>query len=144
MKLGKMFWISLQKLFSFLGKSHFYILDIQILWRHKMPKHKTRNIFYWITFKVNNSLINFKILKLLKFGQFAILQKKKTEKKSCNPKTSSRPFCICKELTTTSIRKWNFWSKLPIFDMHQQNYQNLSKSAHWLLQISFCRWFFEN
>ena len=45
-KLRKMFVISLQMLFSFSRKSKFRILDIQILWRHQMPKHKTRNTFY--------------------------------------------------------------------------------------------------
>ena len=30
--------------------------------------------------------------------------------------TSSRPFCVCKELSKTSIGKWNFWSKLLILD----------------------------
>ena len=44
---------SLQKLFSFSRKSNFRILDIQMLWRHQMPKHETRNTFYWITCKVN-------------------------------------------------------------------------------------------
>ena len=38
------------KLFSFSRKS---ILDVQVLWSHKMPKHETRNTFYWITWKVN-------------------------------------------------------------------------------------------
>ena len=52
-KLGKMFFISLQKLFLFSRKSNFSILDFQISWRHQMPKHKTRNIFHWITWEVN-------------------------------------------------------------------------------------------
>ena len=29
------------------------ILDIQISWRHQMPKHEPRNTFYWITWKVD-------------------------------------------------------------------------------------------
>ena len=45
MILGKMSFISLQKLFPFSRKSNFRILDIQTLWRHQMPKHKTRNTF---------------------------------------------------------------------------------------------------
>ena len=52
MKLGKMFFNSLLKLFSFSRKSNFRILDFQISWRHLMPKHKTRNTFYWITWEV--------------------------------------------------------------------------------------------
>ena len=27
--------------------------DIQVSWRHQMPKHETGNIFYWITWEVN-------------------------------------------------------------------------------------------
>ena len=51
--LEKMSFISLQKLFSFLRKSNFRILDVQISWCHQMSKHKTRNTFYWITWEVN-------------------------------------------------------------------------------------------
>ena len=50
---GKMFFISLQKLFSLSRKSKFRISDIQISWRRQMPKHKTWNTFYWITWEVN-------------------------------------------------------------------------------------------
>ena len=39
--------------FSFSRKSLFNKLDIQISWRHQMPKHKMRNTFYWITWEVN-------------------------------------------------------------------------------------------
>ena len=48
-----MFSISLQKLFLLSRKSNFRILYIQISLRHQMPKHETRNIFYWITWEVN-------------------------------------------------------------------------------------------
>ena len=44
--------ISLQKHFSFPRKKKFRILDFQISWRHQMPKTKTRNTFYWITWEV--------------------------------------------------------------------------------------------
>ena len=40
MELSKMFFISLQKLFSFSRKLKFRISDIQISWQHQMPKHK--------------------------------------------------------------------------------------------------------
>ena len=43
----------LQKLFPFSSKSSLRILDIQISWRHQMPKHRIRNTFYWITWEVN-------------------------------------------------------------------------------------------
>ena len=45
--------VSLYKLFSFLRKSNFWILDIQNSWHHQMLKHKTWNTFNWITYKVN-------------------------------------------------------------------------------------------
>ena len=48
-----MLFISLLKLFSFSRKSNFRILDIQISWRCQVPKHKTRNAFYWITWELN-------------------------------------------------------------------------------------------
>ena len=102
-----MFFISLQKLFSFSRKSTFRILDIEVSWRNQMPKHKARNTFYWITWEINTLII--------KFGQFVSYYKKKFIKrfyKNCDLKTSSRPFCVRKELSTTSVRKWNFWSKL--------------------------------
>ena len=39
--------------FSFSRKSHFNVLDIQISERQQMPKHKTSNTFYLITWEVN-------------------------------------------------------------------------------------------
>ena len=45
MKVRKMFFISLQKLFSFSRKEKFKILNIQISRRHQMAKHK-KNTFY--------------------------------------------------------------------------------------------------
>ena len=142
MKLGKMFFISLQKLFSFSRKSNFRILHIQISWRHQMAKGKARNTFYWITWEGSKHSL------LMKFGQVMSNYKRKNFinkfYRNCDLKTSSRFFCVCKELSTTSIGKWNFWSKLFIVNMYWQNYQNLSKSAQWPLQISFYRGFVEN
>ena len=97
-----------QKLFSFLGKSNFRILDILVSWHHQMPKHKTRNTFFWITWKVNSLL--------MKFRQFMSYHKRqsfnKTFHKNCDLKTSPRPFSVWKKICTTFIRKENFWSKL--------------------------------
>ena len=49
---------------------------------------------------------------LMKFGQVMSNSKRNNfiEKfcKSCNLKTSSRPFCVCKDLSTSSIGKLNF------------------------------------
>ena len=129
-----MFFISLQKLFSFSRKSTFRILDIEVSWRNQMPKHKARNTFYWITWEINTLIIT--------FGQFVSYYKKKFIKrfyKNCDLKTSSRPFCVRKELSTTSVRKWNFWSKLLILDMYEENYQDLPKSAHTSLRFLFTK-----
>ena len=79
---------------------------------------------------------------LMKFGQLMSYYKRKFIKKfykNCDLKTSSNSF-----VRANSIGKWNFWSKLLILDMYQQNYQNLSESAHRLPQIPFYRRFPEN
>ena len=105
---------SLQKLFSLLRKWKFRILHFQISWRHQMPKQKHRNTFHWISWEVKHSL-------LMKFGLFMSHYKRKNfiKKfyKNCNLKTSSRPFYVCKELSTTSIGKLNSWSNLLVLDM---------------------------
>ena len=84
----------------------------------------------------------------MKFGQYISYYKRKKIIKNfykiCNLKTSSRPFCACKELSTTAIGKWIFWSNLLILDMLEQNYQNLLKSACRTPQIPFYRGFLEN
>ena len=75
---------------------------------------------------------------LTKIGQFMSNSKRnnfiKKFYKNCDLKTTSRSFCVCKELSTTCIGKWNFWS----------NPLNLSKSASWPTQIAFYRGFFQN
>ena len=53
MKLGKLFFISLQELIWLSRKSNFRILDIQISLGHQMTTHKIRNTFYWITWELN-------------------------------------------------------------------------------------------
>ena len=101
-----MFFISRQKLFSFSRKSNIRILHFQISWRPQIPKHKTNTL-------VNN--LGSKHSLLMKFSQFMSYYKGtnfiKKFYKNCGLKTSSRPFCVCKELSTTSIGKWNFWIK---------------------------------
>ena len=110
MKLEIMFFILLQKLFSLSRKSNFSILDIQISWRHQMSMHKTRNTFYWITWEVS--------------GQFmSYYKRKKITKlfcKNCDLKTSSRPCCDSKILTTTATGKWNLWSELLILEWNSK------------------------
>ena len=50
-KQRKIFFISLRKLFHSWDSQ---ILTFQIFkWRHQMPKHETRNTYYWITWEVN-------------------------------------------------------------------------------------------
>ena len=48
----------------------------------------------------------------MKFGQFMSYSKRnnliKKFYKKCGLKTSSKSFCVCKELTTTSIGELNF------------------------------------
>ena len=55
---GKIFFIPLRKLFSFLRSSNFNFIDIQISWRHQMHNHKLLN-----NLGSKHSLV-------LKFGQF--------------------------------------------------------------------------
>ena len=86
----------------------FYIF--QISWRLKCLSIKKKCIL------LNNLGSNYSLL--IKFCQFISYYKRKSfvEKfyKNCGLKTSSRSFCVCKELSTTSIGKWNFCSKLLI------------------------------
>ena len=123
-----MFFISLQKLFSFSRKSNFRILHLQISWRHPLYKHKTRNSFHWITWEINSLLI--------KFGQFMSYCKiKHLIKKffrNWGLGTSSRPFCVSKELSTISIRKWNFLKQATYIRKNRHVIGTLSK----FIQIS--------
>ena len=67
-----------------------------------MLKHKSRN-----TFQLNN--LGSKQSLLMKFGQFTSYSKRnnfiKKFSKNCGLKTSSRPFRVSKESSTTSIGK---------------------------------------
>ena len=56
---GKKYFTSKALFLSFSRKSKFRILDIQIPWRHQMPKDETRNTFYWITWEINTADITF-------------------------------------------------------------------------------------
>ena len=100
-------------------------------------------IFVFSKFGVMSNLRS-KYRLLMKFGQFMSYCKRKifikNFYKNCDLKTSSRLFCVCKELSTTFIRKSNFWSNQLILDM--QDYQNLSKPACTPPQIPFYRGFF--
>ena len=94
-----MLFNSFQKLFLFSRKSNLSILDFQISWHHQMPKHKTRNTFYWICY----------ITRLCHIPKETISSKNST--KNATWKLVPGP-CVYKELTTSSIGKWNFWSNL--------------------------------
>ena len=109
----KVFYFT-SKAFSLSRKSNFRILLFQISWRHQMPMHKTRNTFQWITWEVN-TFCEWNLASLCHITKEKISSKDFT--KNCALKTSSRPFCVCKEWSITSIGKWNFWSKLLILDM---------------------------
>ena len=69
-----------------------------------MPRHKRRNTFH----------LGSKNSDLMKLDQFmSYYKRKKIIKKfhkNCGLKPISRPFCVCKELITTSIEKQNFWT----------------------------------
>ena len=49
LSLKEHLWNKKKKFFIWLQK----LLDIQTLWHHQMPKHKTRNTYYWITWEAN-------------------------------------------------------------------------------------------
>ena len=100
-KLGTMRFISLQKLFSFSSESNFSILNFQI---SRVIKCLSINKKYIL---LNN--LGSKHGLLMKFGLFISYSKRnnfnKKFYKRYGLKTSSRPFRVCKELTTTSIGK---------------------------------------
>ena len=83
-------------------KSNFRISDIQVSLRCQMPKQKTKK------YALLNNLGSKRDL-LMKFGQFvSYYQRKDFIKKicrNCNLKTSSRPFCVRKELSATFVGK---------------------------------------
>ena len=72
MKLGKMFFISLQNLFLFLRKLNFRILGIQVSERHQISKHKKKKI---------ELLNNFRSKLMNLCPVYVILQKKKSYQK---------------------------------------------------------------
>ena len=96
---SKIFKVFLFYLKSFFRSRDNQSLDIQIQWCHEMPMHETRNTFYWTTWEVNT-------VSYWNFGQFVSYYKRKSfikkSHKNCDLRTSSRPFCVCKELSTTS------------------------------------------
>ena len=100
------------KHFSFSRKS---ILDVQVLWSHQMPKHETRNTFYWITWKVN-TVCQWNLASLCYITKEKNLWKNST--KTASRKLVPGIFFVCKELSTTSVGKWNFRSNLHISDTH--------------------------
>ena len=116
MKLGKMFFISLQKYFSYSRKSKFKILDIQISWRHQMPKHKKGNTFYRITFWEISTVCLWNLASLYHITKEKMLSKNSTETATWKLVPDS---CVCKDLSTNT-GKWNFWSKFLILDMQEQ------------------------
>ena len=67
-----------------------------------MPRHKTRITFYRITWEAN-TVVN-------EFGQFMSYHKRKGLNfyKNCCLKTSSRPYCVCKESNPASTKNENF------------------------------------
>ena len=114
--LEKWFLFHFKNLFSFSRKWNFRILDIQISWRHKCLSIKQE-----IYFNLYSKHLGSKHSLLMKFGQFMSYYKRKnyqTIQQKLYLEISSRPFCVCKELSTTSIGKQNFWSEILILDMY--------------------------
>ena len=79
-----------------------------------MPRHKTGNTFYWITWEVN-TICQWNLASLCHITKEKISSENFT--KTAAWKLVSGPFCVCKEWSVTSIGKWNVWSKLLILDM---------------------------
>ena len=49
----KCFLFHFESTFRPWDNSNFKFSDIQMLWRHQMPKHETQNIYWWTTCEVN-------------------------------------------------------------------------------------------
>ena len=129
-----------QKLFSFSRKLKFRILDTSISW-HQMPKHKTRNGFYWIAWESKYSL-------LIKFGQFMWYYKRKSFLKkfykNCNLETISRPSCVCKKIKHNLCCKMRFLKQRTYIRYVIVNYQICQNQHAHLLGFLFTDDFFKN
>ena len=139
MKLGKMFFTSFQKLFSFSRKSNFRNLFIQILWFHQMPNHKTRDTFYWITGEVNSLL--------MKYGQFFIL---KTKQKHQKKFAKTAAWKLVPGLLCLQRIKHNLYWKMTFLNWATYIWYVVAKLSKFvkistqIRQIPFYRGFFEN
>ena len=104
-KLGKMFKS------SFRSQAN-QTLELSIFKFHDVIKCRSKNKKYIL---LNN--LKGKVILVMKFGQFMLYSTGnnfiKTFNKNCSLRTSSRLFLVCKQLSTTFIGKWNFWSNLP-------------------------------
>ena len=68
--------------------------------------------------KLNSYVVRAKLYPLEKTLFYESVRVNDTKFEKCyNLETSSRPFCVYKELSTSSTGKWNFWSKLLVLDM---------------------------
>ena len=81
-------------------QSTFNILDIQMSWRHQMPRHETQNTYYWITWEVN-TVWWWNLASSCNITKKKIFIKKYYKK--CGLETSSRPFPIFKESSVKKI-----------------------------------------
>ena len=61
-----------------LEKMFFRILDILVSWRHQMPKHKTRNTFFWISWEVNTAC-SWNLVSLCHITKEEVLSKNSTK-----------------------------------------------------------------
>ena len=111
-----------KNVFYFTSKALFILEKIKF-WNFRYSSFMTSsNALRWNKKYISLNNLGSKHSLLMKFGQFMPNYKRKKIIKKFNKtwdlETSSRPFCVCNELGTTSIGKWNFWSKLLILDMY--------------------------
>ena len=120
----------------FLKKSSFRILDIQIRWRHQMPRHKTRNRFYWITLEVNT-------VYKWNFASLCHITKEKISSKN-SAKTTTGKLVPC-PLFLQRIRNKLHWKMIFLKQAIYIRYLTaiLSKCVQIILQIPFYRGLFE-
>ena len=136
------FWISFSALAStLLLKVVSTTFLVVCFWVFKNTSETRKNVFYFTSkalsthgkikfwnFRLSNFMMSWlnnlgsKHSLLMKFGQCMSYPKRNNFiRKLCKNrglKTSSKPFCVCKELCTISSGKWNFWSNLLILDMY--------------------------
>ena len=111
------------------------IMTFQISWHHKMPKHKTRNTFLWITWKVNTVYFPLcqlgQILIVLLINLSSLLSKYRRCAKKNKRAWTSFQIAVFVEFSH-SFFPWIIWNKLAKF--HYQTVFTFSRL--------FCKMYF--